>query len=80
MMHIHQNTARGENMNKFWVIWKDGGGVPTFRHVKQDSVRAEAERLARQFPGQIFHVLECIDSCRTNDVIWESERNSAVPF
>ena len=67
-------------MQKFWVIWRDGGGCPTFRHVNFHAVKVEAERLARQFPGSIFHILERVDSCKVADVVWASGKDSDIPF
>lgn len=65
--------------NKFWMVL--GTGTPTYRHHSADSARNEAERLARQFPGETFVVLESIASVCKSDVQWEDHIDcSTVPF
>ena len=44
-------------IQKFWLVWREGT-VPQFRHISEESARAEAERLCLQ-TGQKFLVLEC---------------------
>ena len=57
-------------MNTFWLIWNEKGRVPTYKHATMASARAEAERLSRLQPGDTFHVLQCMASCRKIDVEW----------
>ena len=55
---------------RFWLVWADGGGRPTYKHPTRASAEAEAARLARQHGG-VFHVLECVGTCeRPTDVTW----------
>lgn len=42
----------------FWMVWNPQRHSPTYRHPTMDSAIAEAERLARMTPGEVFIVLE----------------------
>ena len=63
-----------------------GGGTPTFRHPTKQSAQHEAERLARNNPGQEFTVLESLATVVKNDLQWVlndldgSETDEGVPF
>lgn len=68
-------------MGTFWLVWNEKGCTPTYKHESEDSARAEAVRLARKQPGDTFHVLRCIGSCRKIDVEWtEYVRIDELPF
>lgn len=41
----------------FFLVWREGGSVPTFKHPTRDEARKEAERLAKANPDAAFHVL-----------------------
>jgi hypothetical protein len=62
----------------FWVVWKEGGGAPTFKHASVTDAEAEAERLARTVGGT-FHVLQLVATCRKNDVQWDRVADE-MPF
>lgn len=47
-------AARGP---AFWLVWREAGGSPTFRHESDKDARAEAERLARRDIGARYYVL-----------------------
>ena len=66
----------------FWLVWCEECGHPTYKHQHEDEAREEAERLARNNPGRIFHVLKLVDSCRKKDVFWGSDFTSLeeIPF
>lgn len=49
----------------FWMVWNPSGRAPTARHATEAIAEAEAQRLARQVPGQIFIVLKALYGCRT---------------
>lgn len=60
-------------MERFWVIWREDGCLPTKKHrTKADAVK-EAERLAKKHPDSAFHVLENTGTCKTvvAPVRWE---------
>ena len=62
----------------FWMVWNEGNRAPTVKHPSVNAARAEAERLARLFPGQKFFLLTAFDCCQKRDVLWESE--TELPF
>lgn len=49
----------------FWIVWNPAGRNPTFRHRSESAAVAEAERLARENPGQTFVVLQSVCARRT---------------
>ena len=61
-------------MDTFWMVWNEGGNTPRMKHYNEQAARNEAERLARLNPGQIFHVLVLVDSCRKTDVEWIGQK------
>ena len=52
----------------YWIVWAEGGGSPTVKHVNFASARAEAQRLARSNPGVTFAVLASVVSYQRNDL------------
>jgi hypothetical protein len=67
-------------VTRFFVVWRDFGGPPTYRHATEDTARAEATRLARLNPGVKFHVLGLVDTCVKDDVRWASKEEDGIPF
>ncbi|MGD9862542.1 MAG: hypothetical protein AB7S99_04950 [Pseudodonghicola sp.] len=49
-------------LGQFWMV--KGDGPTTYRHDSQASAEAEAQRLARLNPGQIFFVMEAVAAHR----------------
>jgi hypothetical protein len=45
-------------MEKFWLVWGEGRGNPTRKHLTATEAEAEAHRLAENCPGVKFHVLQ----------------------
>lgn len=41
----------------FWLVWREGGSAPTFKHPDENLASIEARRLAALHPGQRFFVL-----------------------
>lgn len=41
----------------FWCVWAENGGAPTIKHADFGTAKREAQRLARNIPGQRFVVL-----------------------
>jgi hypothetical protein len=66
------------NHEIFYLVWREGGGSPTYKHPTHPSANQEAERLARLNPGAKFHVLVCLGTVRTNDVLWTE--TDLIPF
>lgn len=54
--------------DRFWMVYGAGQGAPTARHKSFDSVRTEAERLARMVPGIRFFILETVGAVEKVDV------------
>lgn len=46
--------------NKFWMVWRLGGGAPTFQHYSKESAENEAVRLALKEPGAKYFVLKAV--------------------
>ena len=61
---------------EFYMVWKEGGNAPTYKHHSYQDAKHEAARLARLDPGREFHVLKSQCSCQVNDLIW----NEPLPF
>lgn len=56
--------------NPFWLVWSPTGArPPRFRHPTEQSAIAEAERLARAHPGQLFVVLQPIAGRRVDNMV-----------
>lgn len=68
-------------MNKFWMIYVEGKGAPTYKHPTENEARKEAERLAKlpDNQGRGVFVLESVANCRYNSVIW-SDGKYPLPF
>lgn len=56
--------------NRFWMVLRDDGQMPTKRHASLGAAEREAERLARMCRDKTFIVLEARSFVRASDVIW----------
>lgn len=54
----------------FYMVWRESGGLPTFKHRAQESAMKEAERLAVEHPGERFHVLSLVATASTHNIVW----------
>lgn len=53
----------------FWLVWgEQPDRPPTYQHTSYESARAEAERLARNHPGDRFVVVESVCAVEKVDV------------
>ena len=66
-------------MMKFWLVWNERRGLPSHKHLTALEAKLEAERLARNNPGQNFHVLEWKGTATKVDIQWVDEQ-SDIPF
>ena len=57
------------SMDKFWVVWRDKGGIPTTKHHSKDKAIAEADRLAAKETGTQFHVLEVVETIKSTAIL-----------
>lgn len=54
----------------FWLVWREDGHYPIFKHPNKDSAEAEAARIASICPGEAIHVLGVIATVQTSpDII-----------
>lgn len=65
-------------MTKFFIVW-NGVGSPTVRHASRRAAEDEAERLTRIHGGE-FMVLQLVNVCRKNDIVWDETPDKDVPF
>lgn len=56
------------NGDTFWIVWGEGKGTPTFKHMTFEAAKTEAKRLARNNPDRHFHVMERKGTAVKNDV------------
>ncbi|QCP50176.1 hypothetical protein FAZ95_13900 [Trinickia violacea] len=69
--------------NAFWLVWSPTGArPPKHRHLSERSAIQEAERLAREHPGELFVVLEAIASRRVDAMVRTTFINGSagIPF
>jgi hypothetical protein len=55
---LEQALKQKRSSKKFWMV--KGNGPTNFKHRSKEAAMAEAERLANQYPGSEFYVLEAI--------------------
>ncbi len=64
----------------FYLVWRDGGGAPTYKHPDRSGAVLEAERLSRNAPGVAFYILEATDrAVFTQPVAW-TKLEEETPF
>lgn len=67
----------------FWLVWTEAGRNPQYRHDSEPSALREAQRLAREHPGQKFVVMQSVASYVAIDLQTENLRpaaESGIPF
>ncbi|OZI59911.1 hypothetical protein [Bordetella genomosp. 11] len=67
-------------MYEFWLVWNPHGNNPKCRHDMAETAAAEAERLAREHPGQRFYIVHAVEY-REVDVLRKVvlEKNPNIP-
>lgn len=68
---------------KFWMVWRLNWSPPCAKHSTEESAIREAERLARNNPGETFVVLEamkarCVENMQRFDLAVDAD--DGVPF
>lgn len=66
----------------YWLVWREGGGAPTYRHPDEHSARREAERLSKLNPGERFVVLCPVTRVTTSVTVVEEfdPTDDGIPF
>lgn len=52
----------------FWFVWNPAGRNPQHRHDSRELAITEAERLARNHPGETFIVLQSVCARRVDNM------------
>lgn len=60
------NKENADKSERFWLVYKHGGNIPTRQHASQKEAEQEAVRLAKKHPGETFFVLCNILKCRAD--------------
>jgi hypothetical protein len=55
---VQAYRATEEQPEKFWMVWREGGKRPRFKHTTHEAALIEAKRVAEQHPGFATYVLE----------------------
>lgn len=74
-MKIKGSNPRRRRMNnekRFYMVYVDGQGSPTYKHATQQAAESEAERLALMpsNQGRYVYVLESVACCIKRSVDW----------
>lgn len=71
-------------MNQFWMVWNPANNQPRYRHTTEADATTEAERLAREHPGDVFVVLEAVAARKCDNMLRanlrQGEFNDEIPF
>lgn len=54
-------------MEKFWMVWCENGGQPTYKHSTPALAEQEAARLKRKYRDKEFFVLEAMTAAVIED-------------
>lgn len=68
------------NEPQFWMVWNPHRDPPKHRHESPQQAKVEAERLAREHPGNRFYVLQAVGFCSRNEVSWTTLDDADIPF
>ena len=72
-------------MARFWMVWSPQGRAPTHKHFSRETADAEANRLAKQHPGQEFFVLKAMAGVSARDpkiktIRLNTDPDDKIPF
>lgn len=65
MKAICEFVAFANNQPSFWMVFREGGRAPAFKHSTEASAVAEAKRIARE-SGEAVHVLVAVAKIEPN--------------
>lgn len=82
MMPTANDFEYDSERERFWLVWRGGGGVPTHMHPTKDSAEREAERLAKANPGSTFYVMKAVAAAVADEapVRWPKMVPIQIPF
>lgn len=64
----------------FFVVWREGGGTPTYKHFDIEAAKREAERLTTAHGGD-FHVLASVATATRRNIDWtQHEHDDGIRF
>lgn len=66
-------------MKTIFYVYNTFTRYTNYEHHTLESAKSEAERLAREHPGQCFRVLSVIGEVKSNDVVWDCLENNPAP-
>ena len=68
----------------FYMVYRQGGGAPTFKHDSFEKAQAEAARIAQLAPGCDVYVLGALERVKWPLPVLEREafslRDDLIPF
>jgi len=64
---------------EFWMVWKEGSGIPFKKHPSLKSAEDEAERLTKCNEGT-FYVLHAVSCVKRVNVVWNRDLDETVPI
>lgn len=68
---------------KFWMVWRENGSGPTFRHYSREAAETEATRLSKAAPGDVFYVLKAVGGIVAADPVITKVKfvaDDGIPF
>ncbi len=63
----------------FYLVWREDGGGPRVKHASYHAAAKEAQRLARNSPGDKFVVLQSVRGFQVTDM-QVTEYEQEIPF
>ncbi len=63
-------------INTFYLVWNELNGTPTYKHKTLLSAEKEAKRLAKNNPGEKFHVLTSNSTFEMPDPVIKTEHTT----
>lgn len=66
----------------FYLVWREGGNSPAYKHYSEATAREEAARLAQKEPGSRFYILPAAEYaiCAVLPVEFKIDPQPEVPF
>lgn len=55
---MHIGNGNTPMKARFWMVYGEGQGAPTYKHDSKQSAEEEAQRLALRHPGIAFYALK----------------------